>query len=335
MIKLFTNPSPEQIGNNVESFLEILGETTCIVMDGNDNNRSRVFVTLLHGNEPSGVMSLFRWIKERKRPSVKIICIIASIKTALQPPLFHYRTLPGIKDLNRCFQSPFVGNQGKLANDILNIIHQHKPEAVIDMHNTSGSGPAFGVATHQDLNHEELTALFSDKLVITHLRLGALMDISEKFYPTITIEAGGRLDQKAHDTAWQGMVRFFTDEHIVNNSLNPKKVDSFIEPVRIELVKGTSLSYAKTPNIEFDVTLADDLDQLNFDKIDSSTPLGWVNRGELDNFQVQDYKHQTSPSDWLRIQNGRLYPADKVIFFMITTNPVIGIDDCLFYGVKI
>jgi hypothetical protein len=333
MIKLVKNPPPDQIGENIESFLDILGGPTCIVMDGYDNSRTRVFVTLLHGNEPSGVMALFRWIKENRKPSVRIVCIIASVKTAIQPPLFHYRTLPGSRDLNRCFQSPFTDEQGKLAENILNIIHQYKPEAVIDMHNTSGAGPAFGVATHRDSNHEELAMLFSNKLVITHLKLGALMDISEHYYPTITIEAGGRLDQQAHDTAWRGMVKFFTEDNIINHN-NTHTVETLIEPIRVEVVDGTSLVYAKTHNTEFDVTLKDNLDQLNFHFIDSNQQLGWVNRGGLNNFTIKDYKNKTQTDDWLRIENSKLYPAQNVRFFMITTNPVIGIDDCLFYGVK-
>jgi hypothetical protein len=36
----------------------------------------------------------------------------------------------------------------------------------------------------------------------------------------------------------------------------------------------------------------------------------------------------------LRIKDGRIYPAQALKAFMITTNPVIAKSDCLFYAVK-
>lgn len=334
MFTFLENPKPALLGNNVEDFLRFLNGPGCIVMDGEDMSRTRVFVTLLHGNEPSGVMALFRWIKEQRRPKVRIVCIVASVTTALQPPLFHYRNLPGVRDINRCFQPPFNDEPGKLAQAILNLIHQHQPEAVIDMHNTSGSSPAFGVATHKDHKHEALTTAFSNKLVITHLKLGALMDISEDFFPTVTIEAGGRLDQASHDTAWQGLVYFFSEDDILKLNKPEWQMDILMEPVRIELKSGVSLSYASTVNTEFDVTLLDDLDRLNFTKVDDNIALGWVNRGGLSNFIIRHFQRELRVDDWLRVNNNELYFVSPTQPFMITTNPVIAIDDCLFYSVK-
>ncbi len=36
----------------------------------------------------------------------------------------------------------------------------------------------------------------------------------------------------------------------------------------------------------------------------------------------------------LQIKDGRIYPAQALKAFMITTNPVIAKSDCLFYAVK-
>lgn len=340
LLKVIENPQATDIGSSVEEFLYLLGEPCCLVLDGDDNSRTRAVVTLLHGNEPSGAMAIFRWIKSEKKPRVRVICILASVTTALYPPLFHYRVLPGSRDLNRCFQPPYEDEDGELAESILHTLECYEPEAVIDIHNTSGSGPAFGVATHHDPNHSSLVSLFTNKLMITHLNLGALMDISGTPYstmtiPTVTIEAGGRLDKEAHDNAWTGLLRYFSQEQVLAIKEDSQEtLDIFMEPVRIELKKNVSLSYAKTPNTEFDVTLLDNIEYLNFKPITKDQHLGWVNRGELENFIVQDVNHGSTVDDWLQIKNHKLYPKDNVTFFMITNNPVIGIDDCLFYGVK-
>lgn len=319
--------------DTVDTFLQRLNGPRYFVLDGKDNSRTRFFITLLHGNEPSGVMALLRWLQNYFTPAVRIVCVVASVKTALGPPLFHYRTMPGVRDLNRCFQAPFDDEPGQLAEQILNLIHRYQPEAVIDVHNTSGSGPAFGVATHDDEQHHALTALFSDQLVITHLKLGALMDISEEYYPTVTIEAGGRLDQKAHDTAWNGLLNYITRTDLFRGHYPP--INMIVEPIRVELNAGTNLTYATTANAEFDVTLLDNIDRFNFVNIGPNTQLGWVNRGTLDHFIVSDCKYNSHINDWLRIEDGgKLYPANRATLFMITTNPVIATEDCLFYAVK-
>ena len=170
--------------------------------------------------------------------------------------------------------------------------------------------------------------------MITHLKLGALMDISKNEHPVITIEAGGRLDKEAHENAWKGLHAFFTKERLFQQTQGAIHLDILREPVRIELKQGVSLSYAETRNEEFDVTLIKDIEYLNFQSITADQVIGWVNRGGLENFVVNASQQQTSIDEWLQIKNNKLYPASKVRFFMITNSPVIAIDDCLFYAVK-
>ena len=132
-VSFLRNPLATKIGDNVEQFLQILGGPACIFLDGENTEQTRAFVTLLHGNEPSGVMALFRWLKSARRPAVNIECIVASVPAALETSLFSYRTLAGARDLNRCFRPPFDDTQGHLAEEILEILKMHHPEAVIDM----------------------------------------------------------------------------------------------------------------------------------------------------------------------------------------------------------
>ena len=167
-------PLATDIGDNVEAFLRSLEGPTCFFLEGEDDSRTRALVTLLHGNEPSGAMAVFRWLKSCQRPAVNIVVIVASVAAALEFPVFSHRMLPRARDLNRCFRPPFDDAQGALAEEILEILHMHHPEAVIDMHNTSGSGPSFGVCTHMDHQHDALVSLFTQRLIVSNLGLGAL-----------------------------------------------------------------------------------------------------------------------------------------------------------------
>tara|TARA_R110000772_G_scaffold165646_6_gene277315 strand:- start:13227 stop:14264 length:1038 start_codon:yes stop_codon:yes gene_type:complete len=332
-VRFLRNPLATEIGDTVEEFLQILGGPASVFLDGRDTRRTRALVTLLHGNEPSGLMALFRWIKSGRQPAVNCVCIIGSVEAALRPPLFSHRMLPGVRDLNRCFKPPFEGAEGLLAEEILQILRVHHPEAVIDLHNTSGSGPAFGVCTHLDREHDALVALFTERMIVTRLNLGALMEISEHSYPTVTVEVGGRLDERAHELAWEGLCRYFDSDRVLAGDEPVWALEILQDPVRLHLNPGVTLAYGEAPDSAADVTLRQDMEHFNFATVDPDEPLGWI-RGDLrSRFWAQDAGGRCVLSSLLRCVGGRLYPAAKMTLFMITTNVAIARSDCLFYAV--
>lgn len=330
--RFMRNPLATQIGDNVEQFLRILDGPACVFLDGEDSGRTRAFVTLLHGNEPSGVMALFRWLKSARRPAVNMVCIIASVPAAVEAPLFSHRMLPGVRDLNRCFRPPFEDAQGQLAEEILEILKMHHPEAVIDMHNTSGSGPSFGVCTHMDRQHDALVSIFTQRLIISNLGLGALMDISEHSYPTVTVEVGGRLDEDAHELAYDGLQRYFLALTVLAQDETDWGLELLRDPIRLELNNEVSLSYGEEPG-DCDITLKPDIEHYNFGVISADTQLGWAAGDARRLFTALDAGGRCAVSRLVRIEEGALYPAQSLKLFMITNNSAIAQSDCLFYAV--
>ncbi len=330
-VRFLRNPLATEVGASVEDFLQFLGGPASIFLDGVDTSRTRALVTLLHGNEPSGLMALFRWLKSGRQPAVNCVCLVGAVEAASRAPLFTHRMLPGARDLNRCFKPPFDGAEGLLAEEILEILRVHHPEAVVDMHNTSGSGPAFGVCTHLDREHDALVALFTERMIVTRLNLGALMEISEHSYPTVTVEVGGRLDDSAHDLAWSGLCRYFESERVLAGDAPVWDLEVLCDPVRLHLNPGVPLAYGEAPDPVAAVTLRQDLEHFNFAKVGPEEHLGWVH-GELRSlFWAQDAGGRCVLSRLLRIEEGRLYPATRMTLFMITTNATIARNDCLFY----
>jgi hypothetical protein len=331
--RFIRNPLATDIGDNVEEFLRLLGEPTCFFLEGDDSTRTRALVTLLHGNEPSGAMALFRWLKSAQRPAVNIVCILASVAAALEPPLFTHRMLPRARDLNRCFRPPFDGVQGALAEEILEILHMHHPEAVVDLHNTSGSGPSFGVCTHLDRQHDALVSLFTQRLIISNLRMGALMDISEHSYPTVTVEVGGRLDEEAHLLAYDGLNRFFKSQTVLAQEDKDWGLELLRDPIRLELRDNVSLTYAEQPRRSYDITLRTDIEHHNFGTVAENTLLGWAEGPARKLFTALDSAGSCAVTRLVRIVDGELYPAQPLKLFMITNNAAIAQSDCLFYAV--
>lgn len=327
------NPGSELAGSSVEVFLRALGGPACLLFDGEDTSRCRAMVTLLHGNEPSGAMALWRWLHSGRRPAVNLLVIIASVQTALTEPLFSCRMLPRARDLNRCFRPPYDDLQGRVAEEILALLQLHRPEAVIDMHNTSGSGPDFGVCTYQSSAHEALASLFTRRLIVSGLALGALMDTSEPQRPVVTIEVGGRCDESAHQLAWEGLCRYAEAEHVLRPS--PGGLLEFLhDPLRLELREGVTLTYADSPSVAHDITLCADIEHHNFGTVDVQTRLGWVSGPWRRLFTAVDMRGACALEQVLRVdERGVLSPARALKLFMITSNAGIAQSDCLCYAV--
>jgi len=331
--KFIRDPEPASGGADVEEFLRRLEGPACLFFTGEDTGRTRALVTLLHGNEPSGAMALRRWLQSGQRPAVNVVCIVASVVAALEPPTFSHRMLPRARDLNRCFRPPYDDAQGALAEEILEILRFHHPEAVVDLHNTSGSGPAFGVCTHMDRQHDALISLFTQRLIVSNLGLGALMEFSEDNFPTVTVEVGGRLDEQAHELAYEGMCRYF----LASTVLDPGETDWGLEllrdPIRLELNDNVTLTYAEEPSASYDITLKTDIEHHNFGAVGVDTLLGWASGSERSLFTALDAGGRCAVNRLVRVENGELYPAQPLKLFMITNNAAIAESDCLFYAV--
>lgn len=332
--KFVRNPQPDELGNNVEEFLHWMGGPSCLLLEGEDATRTRALVTLLHGNEPSGAIGLYRWLRSGRKPAINIVCILASVGAALEPPLFSHRMLPRARDLNRCFSPPFDDAQGVLAEEILELLKVHKPEAVVDMHNTSGSGPSFGVCTHMDRQHDALVSLFTQRLIISDLGLGALMELSEESCPTVTVEVGGRLDEEAHELAYEGICRYFEAETVLCPGDTDWGLELLRDPIRLELNDNVTLTYAEEPCDNYDITLKPDIEHHNFGGVTDDTLLGWARASEKQLFTAQDAGGRCAVTKLVRIEDGEVYPAQALKLFMITNNAAIAHSDCLFYAVS-
>ncbi len=331
--RFMRNPAPDQLAANVEQFLRDLGGPACFFIDGQDRTRTRALVTLLHGNEPSGTMALLRWLREGRTPAVNLVCIVASVAAALTPPLFSHRMLPRARDLNRCFRPPFTDAQGALAEEILALLRLHQPEAIIDMHNTSGSGPSFGVCTHMDRQHDALLSLFSKRLIVSDLNLGALMEISEHRFPTVTVEVGGREDTTAHELAYEGLCNYFHKDAVLAQGETDWGLELLRDPIRLELNEHVTLTYAEQACANYDITLKPDIEHHNFGSVGPDTQLGWASGSERSLFSALDARGRCAVTQLVRIERGRLYPAQRLKLFMITNNAAIAHSDCLFYAV--
>ena len=323
-------PAASRIPTAYAEFLRTLGSPRHFTLPGRDRSRCRAVVTLLHGDEPSGTLALMRLLQDGFVPQVDLLCCVVSVAAALhEPPL---RALPAERDQNRCFHGPTDDRPGRVAAELRELLAGRTLEAILDLHNTSGAGPAYGVCVQDSDLHRALTALFGEHLMHTGLRLGTLIEGLADVAPCLTIECGGMYEARAHEVAYYGLKAFAGKDSLANL---PPAVLVHHHPARLEVRQGAHVAYADSKQPGADITLRSDMDRNNFRVIESGRRVAWLGdrglaalrvRGEDDRDRIGEFFEQVG--DELRA---------RVPFrpMMVTTNAAAAQSDCLFYAVRL
>jgi succinylglutamate desuccinylase len=311
-----------------EDLLRELGGPVLVHAPGRDRSRTRVVATLVHGNEPSGLRAVHRWLRDGASPAVDTLFAIASVEAALVPPGFAHRARPDGRDLNRCFRPPFDGREGRLARALLEAIEEAAPEALVDLHNTTGHTPPYGVAPRADAGHVGLVGLFADRLVRSDLRLGALVEATDAICPSVTIECGMAGDPAADACAREGLDRFLAAGGPARASA---RVRVLTNPVRVRVRPGTQIRYGSGPDPEVDLVVARDVDRHNFETLAPGTPFGWSASGWP--IEACGADGRDVSADLFALEGGALCARRPLVPIMMTTNAEIAASDCLFYVV--
>lgn len=336
-LRILRDPDPGVLPAEASAFLRWLGGPTAIRLTGADPDpgRRRAVVTLLHGNEPSGLRAVHALLRARLRPAGDLLLVVVAVETALREPLFAHRQLPGRRDLNRCFRPPFEGREGALAGDVLREVEAFAPACLLDLHNNTGHNPPYGVAPRAGTAHRALTALFGASLVHSDLQLGALVEATDPLRPSVTIECGRAGDPEADHVARRGLEAFATlREPLAPRASAASEVRVLTHPRRVRVRDALRLAFAAAPDPEADLTLRSDLEHHNFLPVAAGTVLGWVRRGCAWPIEALDPRGHDRSRELFALEAGTLRASRELIPIMVTTSPAIARSDCLFYVVR-
>lgn len=328
-IKVWHAPAAADVGETYLDFFRRLEGPTWITVPGRDNNRRRAIVTLLHGNEPSGLKAIHHILASGVVPETNLGILIASVNAASKPPVFSHRFLPGEEDLNRCFRPPFTSSQRQLARAILELLRDFRPEAVIDTHNTSGHSKSFAVATSDSLHTLQLAQMFTRRLVVMDLKLGTLIEQAAEDFPVVTVEFGGFMDPRADQLARDTLGAFVVRHDLFSAEVSPMQV--LRHPHRLEIDHAAALHYSASVQNEADITFFNTIDQLNFSRVEKGTTLGWHGAGGISALRIKSAEGEDLLSDYFAAQDGFIVTSQNVTLFMATTDPFIAREDCLLY----
>jgi len=319
---------------SAEDLLRALGGPALLVVEGRDPTRTRGVATLLHGNEPSGIRALAAFLRSDAVPATRVVCLVAGVEAALEPPGFAHRMLDGRCDLNRCFRPPWDGADGALAHEALRLLREAGCEALVDLHNNTGRNPTYGVATGVDAGRLGLIALFADRLVVTDLRLGSLIEATTDDFPTVTIECGRAGDPAADAAALDGLERYLLAPHVETRRMPERQMTVLAEPVRVRVLPGMRLAFGEVPLPGADLTLVSDIDRHNFVPVLPGAPVGWLGSHGRWPIEARGADGEDVSRDLFHAVGGRLETRRGLVPIMMTTDVNVARADCLFYVVQ-
>jgi len=329
------DPEPLTLKADYEQFLLSLMAPTVIDVTGKESKKCRVFITLLHGNEPSGLIAIHRWLTAnplRRRPATNMRFIFSSVDAASLSPLFSKRYIDGNKDINRCFGTAYDHSDYQRANLLEKAIREVTPEAIIDLHNTSGSSPAYASGPIITANVLSLASSFCRTMLLTDFKVNSLME--QKFdCPFVAIECGDSQDQQSHEIAYQGIKHISNCENI-SNFHQEKQLEIVYEPLRLQLKRDVSLSYSDHDEGLLGVTLKNNIEQYNFGGATQGQMLGWLDYNLLDNLQLLNSQKENVIETYFSVRGNQLICAMNLRIFMATASVNIAKMDYLFYVVK-
>ncbi len=320
-------------GSDIE-FLESLGGPSWFQVPGRDPGRARAVVTLLHGNEPSGVRAIQAWLRAGNAPATDALFYIVSVQTALTQPRGTLRLLADGRDMNRCFAPPFSGPEGALAKELLEQLRSANPEALIDLHNNTGNSPAYAVGSGVDDPRLQLTALFADRYMNSDLRLSTLVEAVSPWFPSVAIECGKAGDPVADAVALAGLERYLAAEPLFTKSSVPSTIQVLDQPVRVSLLPNRKLAFGTTPLPDFDLTLKSDVDQHNFRSLPVGTTVGWLGENADWPIEARGADSRDISRELFKVVGRELRVRRSMIPVMMTTSPLIARQDCLFYAMR-
>ncbi len=330
-VRVLAAPGPEAMAATPEGWLRALAGPAFLRLPGRDRSRTRAVSTLLHGNEPSGLRAVHGYLRSGAVPAVDTVFFLGAVSAALAPPGFAHRQLPGALDLNRCFRERRPGPEGELAQEALALILGTEPEALLDLHNNTGHSPPYGVGPRCGTAELDIVSFFAERHVQSDLALGALVEATAERFPSVVVECGRSGDPAADAVARVGLSRFLAADTLERPPSHEPEV--FRAPVRVQLRAGVKLAVASEPDPAADLTLAEDVDRHNFDRLGPGHSLGWVAGDGAMPVEAFDGAGRDRADELFEIRSGRLLTRGELTPIMMTVDPAIAAQDCLFYAV--
>jgi hypothetical protein len=277
--RLPEGPPPGLLELSPRRFLREVGTTTWMRLPGTGDEPARAVVTLLHGDESTGLEALLTILRRRRCYPFDLHVVVGNVEAALHGSGFAHRFLDGQEDGNRVWERPVPADaspQRRAADRVLDDLLAAPLAGLIDLHNTTGANPFHGLVTDDDPASLDLATRFTTTLVRWDLGVGTILEAVAPVAPAAAVECG--LPGRHASTAFaiDGLRRFLGPPP---GAIPPPDHDLISQLRRVTVRPEVRFRFGGAPDRETDLTLVPDGDASNLREVAAGHVLGHVRPG--------------------------------------------------------
>ena len=226
---------------------------------------------LLHGNEDTGWLALRELLlqyQDRELPRALSI-FIGNVQAAR----YGLRQLAKQPDYNRIWKKGTTPEH-VMTKQVLEEMKQRDVFAAVDIHNNTGLNPHYGCVNVLEPDFLHLASMFN-RTVVWFTRPDEVLSMAfAALCPAVTLECGKPGQEYGVQHALQYLDACINLAQHPNRPVAVQDLDLFHTVAVVKIPKEISFGFN---NSECDLSLRDDLDQLNFQELPTGTSLGQVN----------------------------------------------------------
>lgn len=318
-----------------EEVLARLGGPTLLRVPGTEQAaRARVVACLLHGNEDSGFRAVAQLLRSGARYPFDLWVFVGNVEAALADGPFGHRYVDGQEDFNRVWgKQPETTRERRMAAAALAELDAADPEAVLDLHNTTGDNPPHAIvpasADQGSAGAVCLAAACTDLVLRWRLSAHTLMEAMAPRCPAIAVECGIANRPEHAAVAAKVLERFLCLDPVPGDA-EPHLLVEMHE--RIAVRAGVRFKFGGALDDDVDFVLMRDLDRANFGMLFAATVIGRVRPGDELPLRAVDMRGRDTTEDLFAIDGeGHVRLTRDVTPVMMTRSVVQTLRDCLFY----
>lgn len=325
-------PPPGLFHRPAREVLRALGTTTWLRLPGTGDEPARAVVTLLHGDESTGLEALLHVLRRRSSFPFDLHVVLGNVEAALHGGGFAHRFLDGQEDGNRVWERPLAAGaspQRQAADAVLDELLAARLAGLVDLHNTTGANPFHAIVADDHPASLELATRFSTTLLRWCFGVGTLLETVAPHVPAAAVECG--LPGRHASTAFavDGLRRFLGPPP---GSLVVADHDLIGDLRRVVVRPDVRLRFGGAPDDEVDLTLVPDGDSANLRVVPAGHVLGHVRPGAPQPLQVLTPDGSDVTDQLLAVApDGAIVTCEPAIPVMVVRTVEAVRKDCLCY----
>ena len=338
-------PPPELLHGSPLDVLRELQRPTLVRVPGRGDQAPRAVSCLLHGDESTGLEAILRILRRRRTYAFDLYVVIGNVRAAAASPGFAHRFLDDQEDFNRVWGlEDAITSQRRAAAGILARLRDAGLEALVDVHNNSGTNPFYAIATRDEPRDLNLATLFTSTVLRWDLAAHTLMEALPDEVAAIAVECGlpGRPESLAF--AVDGLRRYLGEpplpaDRVVRDFdlLGGLRKVTIRPEVRFRFGRHADDRVAGVDPVptdaddEVDFVVAADADLANFVEVPAGHVIGHVRPGATIPLHAVDARGTDVTDTHFVVDGDRVVTTSAATPVMMTRTVAAARKDCLFY----